>query len=101
MAHRIIQMYYETTHGFLNLYIELNSYTEEDKIKSKFKGSIVVRNDERVAEEITLNQTTWNSSFMSTLDEGIQLAFKEGAIKLLFYKELEDSNYINSLFYEK
>ena len=94
-------MYYETTHGFLNLYIELNSYTEEDKIKSKFKGSIVVRNDERVTEEITLNQTTWNSSFMSTLDEGIQLAFKEGAIKLLFYKELEDSNYINSLFYEK
>jgi hypothetical protein len=89
MGNNILKMYYETSEGFLSLYLVERVYTEDDELVSVYRVEIFV-NIEQGSREVVAERvytSSWFFHFTSALDQGVRECYARGAIKLLFTSE--------------
>jgi len=86
MGNNILKMYYETTTGFLSLFLVERVYTEDDELISSYRTEIFDNNEEgvRTVQSVKVFSSAWTFNFTTALDKGIQECYERGAIKLLF-----------------
>ena len=86
MGNNILKMYYETTTGFLSLFLVERVYTEDDEIISSYRTEIFDNNEEgvRSVQSVKVFSSPWTFNFTTALDKGIQECYERGAIKLPF-----------------
>lgn len=86
MGNNILKMYYETTTGFLSLFLVERVYTEDDELISSYRTEIFDNNEEgvRSVQSVKIFSSPWTFNFTTALDKGIQECYERGAIKLLF-----------------
>lgn len=99
MGYRVVHLYFETTVGFLSLYILQHAYTNDENIVCKYKAEIMQSDSGR--ESHCLYSGSWRNTIIDSLTEGIENAYNRGALKLLFTKCLESNEQVASMFNEK